>query len=175
MEPDEELIGILVAVPEPWMSELSDLRASVGDKHAEKTPAHITLMPPTAVKIADREKIMEELQAIAAHNLPFTISLKGTGTFRPVSPVVFINVEKGQKELISLAKEMRSGILAREQRFPYHPHVTIAQVDSDEQLDRAQAIGKDFEATWTAPGFRLDSVSADGSYHSRAIFSFTAG
>lgn len=172
--PDEELIGILISIPEPWMSELSDMRASVGDKHADVTPAHITLLPPTAVKKADREAVMEHLQAVANTHAPFHVSLRGAGTFRPVSPVVFVNVERGAEQLVQLEHAIRSGILDIKSRFPFHPHVTIAQIDSEECLDRAQELGSTFEAEWVVPGFRVDRVDEDGMYHSRAIFNFNA-
>ena len=42
-------IGVAVAIPEPWASELQDYRTSVGDATAAMIPTHITLIPPTEV------------------------------------------------------------------------------------------------------------------------------
>ena len=47
-------IGVAVAIPEPWATELQDYRASVGDTTATVIPTHITLVPPTEVDEADR-------------------------------------------------------------------------------------------------------------------------
>jgi 2'-5' RNA ligase len=52
--------------------------------------------------------------------------LSGTGTFRPVSEVVFVAVARGMVECERLATDVRRGPLARPLSFPYHPHVTVA-------------------------------------------------
>lgn len=172
--PDEERIGILIAIPEPWMTELSELRVKFGDNQGAVTPAHITILPPTTIKKSDRERVRAHLQAIASQQTPFRISLDGTGSFRPVSPVVFINVDKGHQELIDLEDEVRSGVLDTPARFPYHPHVTIAQQVSEPKLDAAEHTCANFEAQWLVKGFRLDHVSSDGSYQSQALFNFNS-
>lgn len=171
---DEELIGLVIAVPEPWMSELTAWRLEFGDEHGNHTPAHITLLPPTAIKKDHRADVAEHLQKIAAAHRPFKISLRGTGTFRPISPVVYIDVVAGNRDLIELENDVRTGILDVPTRFDYHPHVTIAQQVSDERLDRAEMTCANFEAQWTVQGFRLDRVTPDGSYLSQALFNFTA-
>ncbi len=81
---------------------------------------------------------------IAAANAEFTITLRGTGTFRPVSPVVFVAVHSGWQECLDLQTQLNAGVLAQEREFPYHPHVTIAHKLDDAQLDRAQASMSDF-------------------------------
>ena len=59
---------------------------------------------------------------------PFTIHLRGTGTFRPISEVVFVALSQGISECELLAEAIRSAQgLQRDSRFPYHPHVTVAQ------------------------------------------------
>ena len=42
-------IGVAVAIPEPWASELQDYRTAVGDTTAAMIPTHITLVPPTEI------------------------------------------------------------------------------------------------------------------------------
>ena len=42
-------IGVAIAIPEPWASELQDYRTSVGDTTATQIPTHITLIPPSEV------------------------------------------------------------------------------------------------------------------------------
>jgi 2'-5' RNA ligase len=54
-----------------------------------------------------------------------------------------------------LAARVRSGPLAAQLTFPYHPHVTIAH-DLDEQLlDKAFAELADFECVFEAAAFHL--------------------
>lgn len=167
---DEEIIGLVIAVPEPWASELTAWRERFGDPHGQRVPAHITLLPPTPVPSAIYADVVTHLQNVAAGQRPFEVSLNGSGTFAPVSPVAFINVEDGYSALVELEDEVRSGVLDVPSRFPYHPHVTIAQQVDDASLQAAIELGADFTARWTVAGFRLDRVGQDGSYQSRAIF-----
>ncbi len=130
-------IGVSVAVPDPWGTQLQDYRVGLGDAVAATIPTHITLLPP--VDVADRHvpDIVDHLRATAAAARPFTVQLRGTGTFRPVSPVVFVNVVRGISGCELLASAVRRGPLEVEAAFPYHPHVTIAHHLDEDLLDRA--------------------------------------
>ena len=50
-------IGVALAIPEPWATELQDYRTSVGDAMAATIPTHITLVPPTEVTDEELEEI----------------------------------------------------------------------------------------------------------------------
>ena len=81
--------------------------------------------------------------------------LRGTGTFRPVSPVVFVSLAEGISRCEQLAKQVRRGPLEVGLAFPYHPHVTIAHHLSDPLLDRAFEELADFECRFDVAGFHL--------------------
>lgn len=172
---DEQVIGLVIAVPEPWASEITDHRTALGDPLGPKVPAHITLLPPTTIRNEDYEDVLSHLRTVAAHHHPFQLRVKGAGDFRPVSPVAFLKITDGFNELTTLEDELCAGVLDVPKRFPYHPHVTLAQQVDDQTLDHAISYGNTFEANWTVKGFRLDQVSDDGTYHSRALFSFDSG
>lgn len=147
-------IGVAVAIPEPWASELQDYRLSVGDTTATMIPTHITLVPPT--EVADNLPAVEEhLREAARGAEAFRVHLRGTGTFRPVSPVVFVTLAEGISQCEQLADAVRSGPLAVELSFPYHPHVTVAHHLPDGQLDRAFAELADFECKFDVTDFHL--------------------
>jgi 2'-5' RNA ligase len=148
-------IGVAVAIPEPWATELQDYRTSVGDAMAATIPTHITLVPPTEVADGELEKIEAHLAIAAADIPPFEVHLRGTGSFRPVSPVVFVSLVEGISQCEQLAGAVRRGPLDVDLVFPYHPHVTIAHDVAEEQLDRAFDELADFECEFAVDDFRL--------------------
>lgn len=148
-------IGVAIAVPEPWGAQLQDYRASLGDETAPGIPTHITLMPPFEVDGEELPVVEKHLADAAATNEPFRIHLRGTGTFRPVSPVVFVAVVEGISQCEQLAFAVRSGPLEAEIAFPYHPHVTVAHHLADPLLDQAFAELADFDCEFEADHFRL--------------------
>lgn len=148
-------IGVAIAIPEPWASELQDYRTSIGDTTAAQIPTHITLLPPTELADTEIAAVSDHLAEAAATVEPFVIRLRATGTFRPVSPVVFVMVAEGISSCELLADAVRSGPLEVELHFPYHPHVTIAHHLDDATLDRAFGELADFECSFDADSFSL--------------------
>jgi 2'-5' RNA ligase len=148
-------IGVAVAIPEPWATELQDYRTSVGDEMAATIPTHITLVPPTEVTQDELEKIEAHLASVASESPGFEVHLRGTGTFRPVSPVVFVGLVEGISQCEQLADSVRRGPLDVDLPFPYHPHVTIAHHLSEEQLDQAFDELADFECEFRVGHFGL--------------------
>src|ERR1700710_1751974 len=134
---DLVVLGVSIAVPEPHATVLTKWRRQVGDPQAEFVWPHVTLLPPTPVAVAELAEVEQHLREGGAQRDPFSMHLFGTGTFRPISPVVFIQVARGLADCELLEKAIRSGPLERDLDFPYHPHVTVAQDVPDEALDEA--------------------------------------
>ena len=130
-------IGVAVSGPDPWGAQLQHYRVSLGDAAAAGIPTHITLLPPIDVEDHLLAGIEAHLRAVAASFGDFRVHLRGTGTFRPVSPVVFVNVVEGISRCEQLAAAVRRGPLAVDAQYPYHPHVTVAHGLDEPQLDRA--------------------------------------
>lgn len=170
----DEWLGVVIAVPEPWVSLITQARLDLGDESAERVPAHITIMPPLAVPSDKREAVFDHLATVARRHHSFKITVRGTGTFLPTSPVTYLKVAKGARQCADLADEVRCGPLEYDLRFPYHPHITLAHGLPEPLLRRAEERGADFNASWHVPGFRLDRVEADGSYTSAALFDFSS-
>src|SRR6476469_3051094 len=130
-------LGVAVEVPEPWGSQLQDYRQAVGDASAALIPTHVTLVPPVTVDDAELEAVVDHLACAAGQVETFEVHLRGTGTFRPVTDVVFVALAEGIGPVEQLAEACRQGPLALDLAFPFHPHVTIAHDQPDEVLDRA--------------------------------------
>ncbi len=141
-------IGVSLAVPEPWGSQLQEYRVGMGDDAAKHIPTHVTLLPPYDVDDADLDAITDHLADVAARNRPFRVHLRGTGTFQPTSPVVFVGVVQGISQCEVLAATVLQGPLAIERRFPFHPHVTIAHDLPEANLEQAFVELERFEAAF---------------------------
>jgi 2'-5' RNA ligase len=165
-------IGVAIGIPEPWGSELRQHRALAGDPQAQSVPPHVTLVPPTEIPGGDLSDVEEHLRKIAARHSPFELHLRGTGTFRPVTDVVFVVVAAGIAECEQLESDVRSGPLIRELHFPYHPHVTVAHDVPDRQLDAAYDRLADFNARFRVWGFTLFEHGADGYWRPQRDFPF---
>lgn len=162
------LIGVAVAIPEPLASQVTGWRTRFGDPQATQIPAHITLVPP--MRVTDLDAVEEHLTAVAERSPAFTIHLRGTGTFRPLSPVVFLALVEGISGCEVLQRRLRTGPLELELSYPYHPHVTVAHHLPDEVLDEAFETLHDFEATFLADRFDLYVQGADSVWTTRRCF-----
>ncbi|GAA1853079.1 2'-5' RNA ligase family protein [Myceligenerans crystallogenes] len=168
--PGQVRIGIAVAIPEPHATELAAARSAAGDPLADVIPPHITLLGPTVVDQTDLEKVREHLRDVAAQIPPFTVRLRGTATFRPVSPVVFVSLAQGIAECEQIEQRVRTGLLAQDLRFNYHPHVTVAHEVPDEALDKAFHALRDFEADFEVTSFWQYEHGDDGVWRPQQRF-----
>ncbi|NUS10622.1 MAG: 2'-5' RNA ligase family protein [Streptomyces sp.] len=165
-------IGVSIAVPEPYGRLLQERRAGFGDPAAYAIPTHVTLLPPTEVGCAELPPLRRHLADVAAGGRAFTMRLRGTDTFRPLSPVVYVRLAEGARECADLQEEVRSGPVERELQFPYHPHVTIAHGIAEAAMDRAQRELADFAADWIATGFALYEQGGDGVWRKMREYPF---
>jgi 2'-5' RNA ligase len=87
-----------------------------------------------------------------------------------VTQVVFVAVAAGIAECELLASKIRSGSLARELRFPYHPHVTVAHDVPAEALDAVFEGLSGFEARFPIDGFTLYEHGHGGRWNPQRRF-----
>jgi 2'-5' RNA ligase len=167
---DALTLGVAIAIPQPHATVLTQWRRRVGDPAADLMWPHVTLLPPTPVAAADLERVEEHLTAVAHAGAPFVVHLAGTGTFRPITPVVFVQVARGVGDCEQLELAIRTGPLDRDLDYPYHPHVTVAQEVPDPALDEAYDGLSDFVARFPVDHFVLFSREADRHWHWRTEF-----
>jgi 2'-5' RNA ligase len=166
-------IGVSIAVPEPWGSRLQDFRVTNGDAEGSSIPTHVTLVPPLDVPPARMPDVERHLEEVAAGTSSYRIHLRGTGTFRPVSPVVFVSLVEGISQSERLAHDCRRGPLALDLAHPYHPHVTVAHLLDDEGLDRAFEEMAGFDCAFTVAEFHLYIHDADQGWKATHDFALT--
>jgi 2'-5' RNA ligase len=169
------MISVSIAVPAPFSGDLQRLRGSFGDPSAKSIPTHVTLLSPTEITDDQFPEIHEHLERVAAQQQPFTMRLRSTGTFRPVSPVVFVQVAGGISECERIEQAIRTGPLKREVRFYYHPHVTIAHHVDDAAMDRAFSELASYDCSFQVAGFHLYAHGEDLVWRPVRRFDFNAG
>ncbi len=167
-------IGVAIGIPEPYTSELQGWRERLGDPNAADIPPHVTLLPPTALRTDDLHEVEEHLRLIAEQSEPFVMHLRGSGTFRPVSPVVFVPLARGISECEKLEHVVRTGPLFRTLNFPYHPHVTVAHDVSEVLLDKAFEGLATYDARFQVWGFSLFEKGKDSVWRPQRDFPFGA-
>lgn len=170
-------LGVSIAVPEPYGSKLQELRAGFGDAAAHGIPTHVTLVPPTEVAADRLPEIRAHLAEVAAAFRSFRMRLAGTGTFRPISPVVYVQVVEGAQGCTRLQGQVRDpeGPLSRELAFPYHPHVTVAHGISEEAMDLAFTTLAVYAAEWVCDSFALYEQGSDGVWRKLRAYPFGTG
>ncbi|MDU0348853.1 2'-5' RNA ligase family protein, partial [Actinomyces sp. MRS3W] len=168
--PTQCVLGVTIVLPEPWATQVRSVRTLVGDPLGNAIPPHVTLLPPTAVEKADLDAITAHVTDLAAHAAPFPMRATGVGTFRPVSPVVFLDVSEGAGAMDALQRALRAegGPLARSLRFPFRPHITLAHEVDDAALDRAARAGRGIDAAFVVERIHLQRLAPDGSWASLA-------
>jgi 2'-5' RNA ligase len=172
---DRTTIGVAIDIPQPWGGELTAARLAAGDRVAEHVPAHVTLLGPTEIDAARLPEIHRHLGEVARAHPAFTVRLRGTGTFRPITQVVFVAVAAGIGECEQLhTAVLGTGAISSAARFPYHPHVTIAHDVAPERLDAAFADLAGYEASFAVRGFTLFEHDDGGRWRPYAEYGLTA-
>jgi len=90
-----------------------------------KPHAHVTVLPPrptTADLQANSRTIEEGLDGFA----PFQVDLIEVRIFQK-SDVVYAAIAKGWPQLVAMHEALNLEGLRFQERFPFHPHVTLAQ------------------------------------------------
>jgi 2'-5' RNA ligase len=166
------LLGVAIGLPDPFHGELQSWRERLGDPDASKIPPHVTLASPTPLEDVDVGAVVSHLRKVAEAESGFRITLRGSGTFRPISPVVFVMLAEGISDCERLANAIRTGPLDRPLQFPYHPHVTVAHDLPEAQLDRAFTELATYTASFMVDGFTMFQRGNDGAWRPCEQFVF---
>jgi 2'-5' RNA ligase len=169
------MISVSIAIPAPYAAELQRLRASFGDPSAKSIPPHVTLLSPTEIAAEKTPRIQRHLQRVAEAQQPFTMLLRSTGTFRPISPVVFVQVAGGISACERIERAVRTGPMKRDVAFYYHPHVTVAHHVDEDAMDRAFNELATYECSFEVSSFDLVEHGEDLVWRSVSTFDFGVG
>jgi 2'-5' RNA ligase len=167
-------VGVAIDVPEPWGTLLTERRLAAGDAVAAHIRAHVTLLTPTEIATADLAGFAAALDRVAIGYPPFRLHLRGTGTFRPVTQVVFVAVVAGIGQCEQLHEAVVTALPTPPAlRFPYHPHVTVGHDVAAEALDAVYADLAGFEAGFAVEGFTLFEHDDGGHWRPYRAYSLS--
>jgi len=155
-------LGVALDIPEPLATRLREARGCFEDEDAH-IPPHITLIPPLALDAAHLPKVRDHLAATIKPRRPFKVHLHSTGSFRPVSPTVFVRVEQGAPDCAALEADVRAGPLTYQAGFDFCPHVTLAHQVDEATLNRALTAMAAFDETFVAKKVDLWQLHLDGN------------
>lgn len=151
--PHADSLGVVISLPPSLADVLGQKRSVYAGSGAVVVAPHITLVSGRAWE--SWEAAEEHVRNVAASFAPFKLSLRGTGTFEPVSPVVFLNVNDGASECAALHAKLLEGPLEHLLEFSFHPHLTIAHGLDADTMARAKSEMVDFEAEFEVTSIGL--------------------
>jgi 2'-5' RNA ligase len=141
-------LAVALLLPQPWATEIDGLRRASGDLQMARVAPHVTLIPPINVREADLPAVLGLLRASAADVPgPLDLGIGPTATFLPDSPVLYLRVggpAVDDGRLVGIRAVLQTGPLDRPDRWPYVPHVTLAQDQPSERLMAGAAALADY-------------------------------
>jgi 2'-5' RNA ligase len=158
--PHPDSLGVIISMPEKLAAELNAWREQFAGPEAAAVPPHITLVSGRAA--GSWTRAAEHVRSVAAAGSPFTVSLRGTGTFAPVSPVVFLRLEQGVQECVELHEMLLEGPVEHLIEFEFSPHLTVAHDLDDDTMGRAETAMADFAAEFAVDSIGLYDYSQGG-------------
>jgi 2'-5' RNA ligase len=117
-------LAVALVVPPPVAFEIDGLRRALGDRQLGRIDPHITVIPPINVREEEIADALAVVQAAASGREPLELTLGPVETFGPTSPVRFLAVEPWDP-VVDLYRACWTGVLDREEKRSFHPHVTV--------------------------------------------------
>ncbi len=158
--PHPNSLGVVISMPPALDAELGAWRESYAGPGNGVVPAHITLVSGRARR--SWAEAAEHVRKIARTATPFTVRLLGTGTFAPVSPVVYLNLERGAGRCIELHEQLLAGPVEHLPQFEFRPHLTVAHDLDPDTMARAAAEMAGFEAQLEVTSIGLYDYAGGG-------------
>ncbi len=121
----EQTYAVVVYLSGPLARLVDDLRTALNPQFAGKA-AHVTVLPPRPLIISE-EAAVEEARAQCSEWEPFELEVGGVQTFFPITGVAYLEMARGVEKMVCLHEALNRGFLARQEPYPYIPHITISQ------------------------------------------------
>ncbi|WP_085528690.1 2'-5' RNA ligase family protein [Kocuria massiliensis] len=146
--PGKSYLSLILEVPDDVQDAVMNWRRQHGA--AEGYPPHITVFISELGEkpYVEANRFLREMRSELRGRGPAEIALSGTGTFRPISDVVYLALARGSDFLNHLHEQCRR-IRNSASPFMFHPHMTIVQNERRRLLEAAFRTFDAFEAHFT--------------------------
>src|ERR1700729_630077 len=128
--------ALISYLPEPLAGFLNSLRCELVPRCQAKT--HVTVLPPRPLATGLAETAWNDLNDALGGFPPFRVELTSIEVFQGTN-VIYLSVGAGYRELERMHTALNQGPLQFAEPYEYHPHVTLAQELSPEDVDRVLA------------------------------------
>lgn len=150
-----DLYALVTYLPNPLGAYLNSLRRElVPNCHLR---AHVTVLPPRELPCGATgwDCVQQETLEIP----PIELELGEIEVF-PVTSVIYLSIRSGREQLIALHDHLVQGVLAYKEPYEYHPHITLAQgLTGDELAAGVEHARKRWRAFQGTRKFTLDSMT----------------
>ena len=124
-----------------------ELGKFVDELRAEFTPAqahlraHLTLLPPRPL-LGSVEEASHTLEELCRQLKPLEVGFGEVRLFVPISPTAYLSIEKGAERVIAMHDALNIAEFLCYEALPYIPHLTVAAMTSDEELEHAAGVAR---------------------------------
>ena len=126
---------------------LDQLRSEL--KHGCILRSHVTILPPRPIEL-DIQASVSRIETAIQDTPPFTVELGSVAVFEK-SSVVYLTLKRGAEEVRALNARLDTGKLNYCCKFPFHPHITLAQDLTPEQTQSVAAVARERWAAYDGP------------------------
>ncbi len=104
--------------------------------------AHVTVLPPRFLQ-GSEAAALDLVEEICSRTAPFEVSFGEVETFNPVTPTVFIQVDRAAYRMRELHDQLSTRALMGVEEWPYMPHLTIVKMSSEVHAQEACRTARD--------------------------------
>ncbi len=149
--------ALISYMPEPLAGFLDSLRCELVPRCQAKS--HLTVLPPRPLARGLPEEAWSDLNDSLNGFPPFRVELGSIEVFEGTN-VIYLTIGAGYRELEQMHAALNRGPLQFAEPYQYHPHVTLAQQLTSNEVDAAAALArrrwKDFPYSH---GFTVDRLT----------------
>ena len=148
--------AVVSYIPEPLSGFLDRMRCELVPNCFLR--AHVTILPPRPLEGPPEKAWMEVREAVSGLQ-PIDVELATVEIF-PVSDVIYIALGSGREELKQLHDLLNKGRIAYKEPFKFHPHITLAQNLTPDQVDEFVMVARKRWAEYQGPRkFRVQTIT----------------